>query len=203
MKTRHLFALLLLLFSVRLFGQGVVYETDEHYNGNRLYCAGVKTDIFKFYAASQEYDCWCWAACVQMVLNYQGVYVEQKDLVKKAFGIVTNKGGTGYDIVKAANGWYVKGKTIAAQMGGKSQFDLINDLAYHYPVIIGLNMPGQNMGHAYVLTAVFYYYDSYKRKVPTKVVLRDPWPYNESRTVLTWYDFYNRINCIVHVYPQN
>jgi hypothetical protein len=89
------------------------------------------------------------------------------------------------------------------KMGGKSQFNLIDDLAFRYPVIVGLDMPGQNMGHAYVLTAIFFYYDQNQRKVPVEVVLRDPWPKNQSRTVLKWNDFFNRINCIVHVYPQN
>jgi len=191
-----------LLSSFTLFGQ-VVYdtETNDHY-GNRIYCAGVKTDVFEYSKAIQETDCWCWAACVQMVLHYQGMYVEQSDLVKKAFGVVRNDGGTGWDIVRASNGWYKDGKRIVSRMGGKSQFNLIDDLAYRYPVIVGLNMPRQTVGHAYVLTAVFYYYDAYQRKVPTEVVLRDPSPYGQSRTVLKWNDFYNRVNCIVHVYPQ-
>ena len=83
---------------------------------------------------------------------------------------------------------------------------MINDLAYRYPVIVGLNMPGQNTGHAYVLTAIEFYYisnDPKKEKIPIRVILRDPWPRNPSRTVLNWSDFYRRVNCIVHIYPQN
>lgn len=191
-----------LLSSCSLFGQ-VVYDTEmDDVFGNRIYCAGVQTNVFEYFKASQEYDCWCWAACVQMVLHYQGIYVEQRELVYKAFNTVVNHGGTGWDIVRAANGWYKNGKRIVSKMGPKSQFNLIDDLAYHYPVIVGLNIPGQTTGHAYVLTAIFYYYDQYQRKVPTEVVLRDPWPYNQSRTVLKWYDFYHRVNTIVHVYPQ-
>ena len=119
-KRLLLFISLFVLYVQAFVGQEV-YKTNRNYNGSTIYSAGIKTDIFKYYAANQEYDSWCWAACVQMVLNYQGLYVEQKDLVKRAFGTVTNRGGTGYDIVKAANGWRVKEKTIVAQMGGKSQ----------------------------------------------------------------------------------
>jgi len=204
---KKLIIIILLFFSVQwLFGQGEIYKIKgEYYRGNQVYCAGVKTDIFKYSAASQENDNWCWAACVQMVLHYQGVYVSQRDLVRKAFGTTENRPANGAAIVRAANGWRVDGKTIVAGMGNKSTINLIDDLAFHYPVIIGLDMPGQNVGHAFVLTAIFYYYDDNNTMRPYKVVLRDPWGYNDnpSRHELGWSDFYNRINTIVHVYPQN
>ncbi|WGF93341.1 hypothetical protein [Aequorivita marisscotiae] len=76
---------------------------------------------------------------------------------------------------------------------------IINDLAYKYPLIVGLNIPNQNIGHAYVLTAVFFQYDNYNRKIPYKVVLRDPWPSNPSRLELDWSDFIGRINCLTHI----
>lgn len=57
-----------------------------------------------------------WAACVQMVLNYQGVNVDQEDVVRRAKGYRVNEGGTAYDIQRAADGWHTNGHTIVAKV---------------------------------------------------------------------------------------
>ncbi|MBF4473054.1 C39 family peptidase [Flavobacterium sp. HJJ] len=179
------------------FGQqtGEVYQFPDG-----SYCAAIKSDIFQYYAARQEYDNWCWAACIQMVLNYQGIKVSQDNIVIKAFGQLVNRGADCYVMTNAANGWNYNGTTLEAwQESSPSASDLINALAYKYPVVIGLNMPGQNMGHAYVLTAIYYTRNSNGTKIPYKVTLRDPWPTNPSKKELSWSDFTSRINCIVHV----
>ncbi len=179
------------------FSQGEIFQIGNKNN----YVAGVTTQKFKYYVARQKSQNWCWAACIQMVLNYQGLFVDQCDIVKQAFGQeCVDRPANCYSIEKAAGGWNVKGKKIKAYMDTKpTPHDFINDLAFKYPLIIGLNMPGQNIGHAYVLTAVFYQYDNQNRKVPYKVILRDPWPNNPSRLELGWSDFRNRINCVTHV----
>lgn len=179
--------------------KGEVYQIGDENN----YCAAIKTSIFQYYAAEQEYDNWCWAACIQMVLNYQGLTVSQDEIVMKAFGSVVNKPADCYVMKNAADGWDINGKYVTArQVSDRSPHSFIDALANKYPVVIGLNMPGQNVGHAYVLTAVFYQYDQSGQKIPYKVVLRDPWPSNPSRTELKWSNFINRINCIVHISNQ-
>jgi len=196
---RHL---ILVFFSLTLattsFGQqtGEVYQIGD---GNN-FCAAIKTSAFQFYQAEQEYDNWCWAACIQMVLNYQGIKISQCDIVAKAFGQCINR-PAGCDVmVRAANGWNYNGTALEAWSEDDiSSKDLIDALAFKYPVIIGLNMPGQNVGHAYVLTAIFFKYDSNHSKIPYKVRLRDPWPTNPNVYETTWNDFRSRINCIVHV----
>jgi len=181
-----------------IFGQGEVYQIGEENN----YAAAVKTEKFQYFAAKQESDNWCWAACIQMVLNYQGLYVDQCPIVKKAFNInqCIDKPADCYTIQTGTSGWNINGKLVKARVDyNASVFKLIDQLAFKDPVIIGLNMPGQSVGHAYVLTAVFFQYDSNQKKKPYKVVLRDPWPSNASRQEFGWNDFVSRINCITYV----
>ena len=199
MKVIFFICLLSLLFLAKGYSQGEIFQIGNQNN----YVAGVTTEKFRFYAAQQKSQNWCWAACIQMVLSYQGLFVDQCDIVKEAFDQSTcnDRPANCYDIERAAGGWNINGRRIQAyqEHTTPSAHDFINDLAYKYPLIIGLNMPGQDVGHAYVLTAVFYQYDRSNRKLPYKVVLRDPWPENPSRTELSWDDFKSRLNCVTHV----
>ncbi|MFZ4671945.1 MAG: papain-like cysteine protease family protein [Flavobacterium sp.] len=191
--------LLFFCFSFNItFGQGEIYQIGDENN----YAAAVKTEKFQYFAATQEYDNWCWAACIQMVLNYQGLYVNQCSIVKKAFNInqCVNRAADCNTIQTGTSGWNINGRVVQARVDfSASVYKLIDQLAFKDPVIIGLNMPGQNVGHAYVLTAVFFQKDSNQKKIPYKVVLRDPWPTNPSRHEFGWNDFVSRINCITYV----
>ena len=167
-----------------------------------LYWAAIETTYFKAYVARQRSENWCWAACTQMVLNYQGVSASQEQIVERVFGSRVDRPGSAQNIVQGASGWYVDGHTI----GAKADYSfvpqkLIDDLVNKYPLVVGLSMPGQNVGHAYVLTGL-----SFQRKgdaiYPQSVILRDPWPDNQSRLVLSWSDFASRAHTIVHIFQN-
>jgi hypothetical protein len=185
-------------FVLKTYGQpreGVVYQYPDG-----SYSAGVQSENFQFIAAqsTQNKTNWCWAACVQMVLRYQNLDVRQDVIVTKAYGSTVNQPADCGVIANAANNWNIGGKTIRTyQQSSANGPQLVDDLARKYPVIIGLNIPGQNIGHAYVLTAIFYTRNAQNQIVPWKVVLRDPWPNNPSRLELPWDNFRSRINCIV------
>ncbi len=186
----------LLAFSQNTKGQ-IFYSKSEG-----LYWAAIKTSYLKSYVARQRSQNWCWAACTQMVLNYQGVNVSQENIVERVFGFQVDSPGSAKDIVQGASGWYVDGCTIVA----KADYSfipqkLIDDLVNKYPLIVGLSMPGQNVGHAYVLTGLSFQKNG-DTIYPHSVILRDPWPDNPSRVVLPWDDFSNRANTIVHIFPN-
>ena len=198
MKRKLNLFILLCFFSIASFAQqtGEIYQIGD---GND-YCAAVKTSVFEFYQAEQQYDNWCWAACIQMVLNYQGIKISQCNIVSKAYGQCINATADCNVMVKAANGWNYNGASIRAwETDDVSSKDLIDALAFKYPVIIGLRNPQVSVGHAYVLTAVYFRYDADHNKIPYKVKLRDPWPTHAHIYETSWRDFSNRINCIVHV----
>lgn len=167
-----------------------------------LYWAAIESAYFRAYVARQRSENWCWAACTQMVLNYQGVNVSQEQIVERVFGARVDRPGSAQNIVQGASGWYVDGHSIAA----KADYSfipqkLIDDLVNKYPLVIGLSMPGQNVGHAYVLTGISFLKQG-DAIYPQSVILRDPWPDNQSRLVLTWSDFSSRANTIVHIFPN-
>lgn len=122
----------------------------KHSEGGRIgnsgiYWTAVKTSYFREFVARQEEDYWCWAACVQMVLNYQGVNVDQKDVARRAEELRINEGGTAYDIQRAADGWNTGNHVIAARVDNPRYVTaqtFITDLIDKYPLIIGLDMSG-------------------------------------------------------------
>lgn len=189
-----------LLYSAQTFWGGEIFRIK----GTDVYWAAVKTKYFVESVARQEEDHWCWAACVQMVLNYQGVNVDQDDIVRQAFGSRINKGGTCYDIAKGANGWHTGNHVISTRVESAysaTAQSFIDDFVNKYPLIIGLDMPGQTDGHAYVLTGISFKKVNGEYK-PIEVILRDPWPTNPSRKKIIWSDFRKRVHTIVHVYPK-
>ena len=79
------------------------------------FVAGVKSEEFVHFAApesagKQRMENWCWAACIQMVLNYHGLYVDQQDIVTRIYGAA---------IDRPANGESLTEKTIA-RVGGST-----------------------------------------------------------------------------------
>lgn len=176
--------------------RGTIYKLE-----NGIYVAAVNVR-FESCHAQQQNENWCWAACVEMVLKYQNVNISQKEIVERAFGADGNVTANGADIVRAASGWYYNGTYInAKQEYLKSVTSMIDDLAYHYPIIIGLKDGYQgDIGHAYVLTHIYYRIDVSGNVSPFKVVLIDPWITGDQEKVIDWNDFYKRITTIVHVY---
>lgn len=159
------------------------------------YVAGVRSGEFQYFAARQRRQNWCWAACVQMVLNYHGLYVQQEQVVQRIFGQQVDEGGTPEQILYALRGWAPDARGRFSEIHATpfmiNNSSVVSDLVHRWPLIVGLDNP-DGSGHAYVLTAVYYSLDSYNRPVIDKVVLRDPWPENESRQEMSWSTFESR-----------
>ncbi|MDX1908854.1 MAG: papain-like cysteine protease family protein [Bacteroidia bacterium] len=171
--------------------------------GPNYFAAGVPSNEFEYYAAAQtggrqRSENWCWAACIQMVLNYHGVQVSQEQIVARIYGGLTDQPGTLDQMQQALSGWApnVNGRysMIYSQAGFTSVNEITQNLAYKWPIIVGLRSPGSGIGHAYVLTAIYYSLDMYGNTVPDKVVLRDPWPQSPSRQEMSWYEFSQRLD---------
>ena len=198
----------LIFISSLSYGQshtgGVIYRD---LNTGQL-CAAVKTEYFVDSAATQQNENWCWAACIEMVLDYQGVYLTQSDIVTNIFGFPLDRPADANTIVKAVNA-VPELRAYSESPSTKSKYSFVDDLAKKYPLIIGLHMPGQQIGHAYVMTGIcFSTNDTGTEVYPHKVILRNPWPKNSNqseadREELAWNDFINRVHTIVHIYPIN
>ncbi len=141
---------------------------------------GIRTADFNFYAAAQQQNEWCWAASIQMILNYYGIPATQQEIVTRTYGIPVDQPGSDAAINGALNGW---GRTVEGQIrtihsangqGLPTPDALLNELNQQHPILIAF-ATGPSSGHAVVVTAASY--------IPTpngpqiiSLVIRDPWP---------------------------
>lgn len=199
--------LLFSLFSVNI--KPFVSQNTIQQLSNNYYSAGANTQTFNYFSSfgKQRADKWCWAACIQMVLNYHGLYITQEQIVAKCFGTLYNKPGGPREMFIALNGWAYNNRGGMSKIYTNNYPTNANEiqqlLAYNWPLIVGLNY-GTNIGHAYVLTAIYYSvsYDSRGNQIiiPDKVILRDPWPGSPSRQEMSWNNFTKYVVSIYKVW---
>lgn len=198
----------LILFSILVSSFSIASGQSCMQYGQNYFGCGIPSTEFEFLRArsvnqgAQIQSNWCWAACIQMVLNYHGLYVSQLDAVKKIYGSpYVNRPANERQILHALNGWAPdsRGRVsgINAYGGYTSVQEIINGLSRKWPLIVGLSNPSGGIGHAYVLTGIYYsnqydYYGNIIGVLPDKVVLRDPWPQNPSKQEMSWVEFQQR-----------
>ncbi|VVQ10808.1 C39 family peptidase [Pseudomonas fluorescens] len=136
-------------------------------------------ESFKF----QQDPVWCWAATIQMALNYYGFNVTQADIVSKTFGAAVSSTGNWIQMTNNLNylGVSTNGKKILVSAtvysGSPSSEAIINHLKNKKPIIMAFNNPSTFTGHAILITGVDYHFSG-KNAVIDKLIIRDPFPYN-------------------------
>lgn len=188
--------LLLCCFSISVYGQR---EGSIVNIGSNVSVAMVD-DYFDYCHHRQLYENWCWAACVQMVLDYMGLSATQSSIVTRVYGDTYNVTADGSNIVEALDGWYVDGSYIHVQNEKqKNAKTLIDKLVMHSPLIVGLDESYSQVGHAYVLSHIFFERESDGSMMPTRVLVVNPAKSGDMEESLSWTSFYNRINTIVSI----
>lgn len=171
---------------------------------------GVPAEQFVYFAAAegqgrQHMQNWCWAACIQMVLNYHGLYVRQEDIVARVFGGLVDRPAGPTEIMGALTGTWPdsRGRASVVQADARNldPYAVLQDLEYRWPLIVGLQGRG-NTGHAYVLTAAYYHVSADGSPVIRAVVLRDPYPTRQSRVVMDVNEFMQRCSFATRVHVQ-
>lgn len=148
--------------------------------GQQSLVVGVPTGSFNFVAASQQQTEWCWAASIQMILNYYGVPATQAEVVSRIYGIPVNAPGSDVQITAALNamGRTVNGRIITIQSSGAPGLPppavLVQELSAGHPILIAF-ASGPNGGHAVVVTAAGFVMTPFGPRI-TDLVIRDPWP---------------------------
>lgn len=205
-RWRHLGLALLLLF-VSPAAADTVPLGDSGY-----FVAGVPSEEFVHFAAPegagrQRMENWCWAACIQMVLNYHGLYVDQSDIVARVFGGTVDRPANGQQIMAALTGWAPdhrgRRSEILADAYNLDPATVINDLDRKWPLIVGLSgARGAATGHAYVMTAAYFSRGPAGVPVIHRVVLRDPFPGYPSRIEVDADEFAQRLQFATRVYVR-
>ncbi|MBV8630134.1 MAG: C39 family peptidase [Silvibacterium sp.] len=141
---------------------------------------GISTGQFNYFAAAQQQNEWCWAASVQMILNYYGIPASQQEIVTRTYGVPVDAPGSDAAISSALNGL---GRTVGGQVhtirsssgpGLPPPAVLIDELNQQHPILIAF-MSGPNSGHAVVVTAASFVSTPMGPQV-VSLVVRDPWP---------------------------
>jgi Papain-like cysteine protease AvrRpt2 len=141
---------------------------------------GIPTDRFNYYAAAQQQNEWCWAASIQMILNYYGIPASQQEIVTRTYGWPIDVGGSDGAITAAMNGL---GRNLGGQIhvihslngpGFPPPMVLVNELNRQHPILIAF-ATGPNSGHAVVVTAASFVPGPMGPQV-LSLVIRDPWP---------------------------
>lgn len=183
---------------------------DRYQIGPNAYAAGVPGDQFVHFAAPegagrQRMNNWCWAACVQMVLNYHGLYVSQEQVVQRVFGQMVDQPAAPQQILAALQGWAPDARGRFSQIEADNRnldpASVLQDLEYRWPLIVGLTGPG-NTGHAYVMTAACYQLDQQGYPQIYSVVLRDPYPTRQSRIEMPINEFLARCTFATRVHVR-
>lgn len=151
---------------------------------------GIPSEALDVTYSSQRNSMWCWAASIQMVLQYHGIRTVQQDIVARTFGPdaqgnLPNKPGDLKNITANLNNFNVDraGTTYQVESifgeGAPPVSLLLDEMDRREPLIIGYRS-GPNMGHAVVVTGAVY---SQTPQGPMihKIIVRDPWPSDENR----------------------
>lgn len=162
-----------------------IIDSFCQYTQPQIVNTGLLRQQFDFVAASQRENQWCWAASIEMVLNYYGVRISQEDIVRRTFGLdsngnLINRGATNEEITFALNSWGIdynsRQFTVSAQYyrGIPIPLGLVRELDLPRPIIIAYHT-GPQTGHAVVLTACSYLPTNNGPYIQSLIV-RDPWP---------------------------
>ncbi len=185
-------ALFIPVFLLTLCGTAPTSWAERTQISSNQYVVGLPSEGFKHFAATQHKQNWCWAACVQMVLNWHGLYVNQEEIVERIYGRQVDRPAQPNQILNALTGWApdARGRYSAIQADPVNIVPetVIQDLEYRWPLIVGLSQPTGG-GHAYVLTAAYVYQDPNQGPIIYRVVLRDPYPTNPSRIEMDMREF--------------
>ena len=151
---------------------------------------GIPSEAFDVTYSTQRNSQWCWAASIQMALQYHGIKTVQQDIVARTFGPnangeLPNRPGDLAAITANLNNFNVDraGTTYQVEAnfgeGPPPVALLLDELDRREPIIIGYST-GANTGHAVVITGARFQMTPQGPQVLTLIV-RDPWPSDATR----------------------
>jgi len=166
--------------------------SGQHRVSNEVKATGVRSHEFQKYYREQQKRAWCWAACIEMVLDSSGVNVNQPAIVHQVYGSdwsgrQPDAPGTIRQMIALLNQWGIddhgKRFTVNARggNGAPSPAWLLGELRSNHPVIILFNPSRGNIGHFVVVTGA-YYRDSSSGPQVDRLVIWDPFPYHKVRS---------------------
>lgn len=150
---------------------------------------GIPSANFNYVYSEQLNSEWCWAASIQMILNYYGVNINQKEIVERSYGTYPNGNLPNWPasfqtITANLNNWSIDDNgtiyTVVSEIGWRAPTPaiLLKEIGNQAPVLLSY-MSSPSSGHAVVATGVGFT-RSYYGPVLQTIIVRDPWPSREN-----------------------
>jgi hypothetical protein len=146
---------------------------------------GIPTAQFNFVSATQLHTDWCWAASVQMVLNWYNIPIRQSDVVKRIYGRLVDAAASEDEITIALSGTAYDRRDHAVHLesvrrrGVPSAGLLVTELGEKHPLLVTFRST-RTMLHAVVLTSAQYFTDGQGIHLMA-LTFRDPNPTFQDR----------------------
>jgi len=155
----------------------------------KIFYVGIPGSKLNYVVSSQKKPQWCWAASIQMVLNYYNIAITQEQIVERTYGKDVNGNLPNWSasletIHLNLNNWSTDNNgqqyIVNAQfgIGAPEPYFLIEELSQQRPVIIGYQ--SNTGGHAVVITALSYIESDYGPVIKS-IIVRDPLPCEENK----------------------
>lgn len=186
-----------------LFVQNIEAQKLGAVKDKYVYVGITKKEFSNFATLGKQRNMnWCWAACIQMILNYNAIPVLQEEIVNRTLGDLLDVPADPNMMFKALNGWevdvYGNNVLVNSNFYSTDLNEITTFLGTNKPLIVGLSQPQSKIGHAYVLIGIFYE-TVFKNKggvsyKPYSVLLVDPWPDNINIQEMSWSEFVYRLN---------
>lgn len=141
---------------------------------------GIPTSQFNFVAATQAQTEWCWAASVQMILNWYNVPVKQSDVVNRIYHRAVDAAASEDAITVALSGtaYDRRGRKVRLQAerrrGTPAAGELMSEMSLRHPMLVTVHST-RRMLHAVVVTSVETI-DGDEGSTITAITFRDPKP---------------------------
>lgn len=141
---------------------------------------GIPTSQFNFVAATQMQTEWCWAASVQMILNWYNVPVKQSDVVNRIYHKTVDAAATEDSITVALSGTAYDRRArkvwlhAERRRGTPTVNELTSELSLRHPMLLTVHSTPR-MLHAVVVTSIETIESGQGRTI-TAITFRDPKP---------------------------
>ena len=163
--------------------------SDEPVTTGPTLTVGIPTETFNFVASTQRSTNWCWAASIQMTLNYYGVAITQEEIVARTYGTdqygnLPDFTGSIEQITANLNNTSIddQGRTYVvsayAAKGAPAPALLVQELSAGHPVVVAY-ANSSTPGHAVIATGAAYV-QSDQGPIVLSIIVRDPWPSEEN-----------------------
>lgn len=163
----------------------LVFQQSRAQDVNITQYVGISTENFDYSYAEQNKSQWCWAASIQMLLNYYGINISQEEIVRRSYGAdpygnLPDWAGSFEIITLNLNNWSIDNNGVSYivrssfNQGPPEPAIFLSELQNQYPLLFAYQS-SPTSGHAVIATGINYT-ETENGLTINSIIVRDPWP---------------------------